>query len=543
MKFFISFLLALSIPASAFACNPNIEISNTLEVISIYPSPAEGEYEWVQIQNTGSQTLDLSLYTLADNTENPWTMSGNISAGESLEISGFSFQLNNGGDTVTLSDINGTIIDIFEYSNSSAGEAINSTTTDEVTEDTIEETASSTPTLWPDFSEALPNPEGSDSTEEWIELYNPHQETIQLNGLYIDDQDGGSSPYALEGSIAPESFFLISIEDSKITLNNSTDHVRLLGSDDEILWDIAYDAAKEGESYALLGEYYDWTNQVTPNASNIATTTEGEESEFIDGDLSEDISITEILPNPEGPDATGEWIEITNGGEVPINLGNWTLDDGPGGSDPYTFPDDIIIEPGETLLIDRETSDIALNNSDEVVELTDFTGEIIDEVSYEQSTEGESFAEILIEEVESLQASLNPLGKKTFSTWKWVSPTPGELNPRWMQVIGEVSAFENQSLDIYDGLSTWTFQVQSDNLNSLLFQTGNRVLVQASSLGDNYLLMNSELLQSVEPVTKKKIPWSFILSFTAILAWISYELIKKKSSLNHFPPSSEMSTL
>lgn len=543
MKFFISFLLALSIPASAFACDPSIEIPNTLEIVSIYPSPAEGEYEWVQIQNTGSQTLDLSLYTLADNTENPWTMSGNISAGESLEISGFSFQLNNGGDTVTLSDINGTIIDIFEYSSSSTGEAINSTTTDEVTEEIIEETASSTPTLWPDFSEALPNPEGSDSTEEWIELYNPHQETIQLSGLYIDDQDGGSSPYALEGSIAPESFFLISIEDSKITLNNSTDHVRLLGSDDEILWDIAYDAAKEGESYALLGEYYDWTNQVTPNASNIATTTEGEESEFIDGDLSEDISITEILPNPEGPDATGEWIEITNGGEVPINLGNWTLDDGPGGSDPYTFPDDIIIEPGETLLIDRETSDIALNNSDEVVELTDFTGEIIDEVSYEQSTEGESFAEILIEEVESLQASLNPLGKKTFSTWKWVSPTPGELNPKWLQVIGEVSAFENQSLDIYDGLSTWTFQVQSDNLNSLLFQTGNRVLVQASSLGDNYLLMNSELLQSVEPVTKKKIPWSFILSFTAILAWISYEFIKKKSSLNHFPPSSEMSTL
>ncbi len=535
MKFFIAFLLALSIPASAFACNPDQEIPNTLEIVSVFPNPSQGEHEWVELKNTGQETLDLSLYTLADNTENPWTMSGNISAGESLEISGFPFQLNNGGDSVTLSDINGVILDFYEYTDDGP---VGPTPADPDPEVVL-----STPSLWPDFSEALPNPEGSDSTEEWIELYNPHQESINLSGLKLDDQDGGSSPYTLEGSISAESFFLVSIEDSGLTLNNSTDHVRLLGSDGEILWDILYDAAKEGESYAILGEYYDWTNQVTPNEANLSSTTEGEESEFEDGDLSEEISITEVLPNPEGPDAEGEWIEITNGGDVPINLGNWILDDGPGGSDPYIFPDDTIIEPGETLLIDRETSNIALNNSDEIVELADFTGEVIDEVEYDQSTEGESFAKILIEEIESEQASLETLGRKTFSTWKWVSPSPGELNPKWLQVIGEVTAFENQSLDIFDGLSTWTFQVSSANLNSLLFQTGNRVLVQASSLGDNYLLMNSELLQSSEPVTKKKFPWSFVLSFIAILSWISYEIIKKKSNPNHFPPSSQMSTL
>ena len=38
------------------------------------------------------------------------------------------------------------------------------------------------------ISEFLPNPEGSDTGNEWIELYNSGAEELSLNGWQIDDQ-------------------------------------------------------------------------------------------------------------------------------------------------------------------------------------------------------------------------------------------------------------------------------------------------------------------------------------------------------------------
>lgn len=541
MKIFLSIgLLAFGFPLTALACDPAMltTIPDTLEIQSIYPNPLQGETEWIELYNNGTETLDLAHYTLADNTEKPWGMSGSLAQGESLQISGFPFQLNNGGDTVFLSDINGTLLGQLEYSSSTAGQSISPGNLEEEVALAEEESPLTTPSLWPEFSEALPNPEGSDTTEEWIELYNPHAETLNLKGLYLDDQEGGSSPHALEGEMAPESFLFVSIEDSGITLNNSTDHIRLLGENDEVLWDIVYDASKEGEAYAFLGDHYDWTNQVTPNAPNLASDdSEEEASDFQNGDLSEDLSITEVLPNPEGPDAEGEWIEITNGGSEAVNLGNWTLDDGPGGSDPYVFPDDTIIEAGDTLLIDRSVSGLALNNSEERVELIDFTGEVMDEVSYSESVEGQSYAEITIEEVETQQASLESLGRKQFSSWKWVLPSPGERNPTWIQVIGEVQLFEAQRLEIFDGLSTWDFQVPNEALNTLLFQKGNRILVQGSQKGELYWLMNTELLQSAVHSNRKPLPWGFILMIPSLAIWVAYEFYKKKRASNALHPT------
>ena len=416
------FLLAALLPIQpVLACETESEgeISTELEISALYPNPNSGEEEWIELTKLGDDPIDLSLYTLEDATAKPWTPSGTLE--ETVRLTGFSFQLNNSNETVTLKTKHGTVVDTWTYTTSTKGviltrdaedaevETASETTATSTTTSTVTTTA--TPSKWPSFSEAMPNPEGSDSTNEWIELYNPYEESITLNGLYLDDSDGGSSPYALSGALAPESYLLIYVTESKLTLNNDSDHVRLLGVNDEILWDVVYSNPKEGESYAAFGSSHEWTQEPTPGSENRRSSSAEEDSEdsnsttYQDGDLSDEVTITEVLPNPVGPDTEKEWIEITNASDESINLGNWTLDDGPGGSDPFVFPDDTILGPGETLVLYRTETGLALNNSDETVQLADYTGEIVSEIQYDTSVEGESYAEIQVEEVQSTQAS------------------------------------------------------------------------------------------------------------------------------------------
>lgn len=543
------FLLALLLPTPALACEDEShgEVSMDVEISALYPNPNTGEEEWIELRNLGKDPVDLSLYTLEDGTAKPWTLSGTLE--ETLTIKGFPFQLNNSNETVTLKTLDGTIVDSFAYATSTKGVVLSTaststTTTETSTTSEVTSAPASTPSKWPIFSEALPNPEGSDSTNEWIELYNPYGEELALAGLSLDDGEGGSSPYKLSETLAAESYLLISVTESKITLNNDSDHLRLLGVNGEILWDVPYEGSKEGLSYAWFGDFYDWTEESTPGTENAwageaadaEVESASEESTYVDGDLSDQVEVTEVFPNPEGPDTEEEWIEITNGGDEAVNLGNWTLDDGEGGSDPFTFPDSTILEPGQTLILYRTETGIALNNSNETVRLSDFTGETVSEISYGSSEEGQSYAEIQIEEVQSLQASASGLGNGVFSTWQWVTPSPGALNPVWKQIKGEVMEFDGSLLTLFDGVSTWTFKLSSsESVDALLYQTGNTLLVQAASTDGLFEIMHSELVESVTKDSKKAFPWGILGSVALTLAWGSYEIYKrlqnKKSQL------------
>jgi len=527
---------------------PSDTASMDLEISALYPNPNSGEEEWIELSNLGTNPIDLSLYTLEDSTANPWTLSGTLE--ETLTIRGFSFQLNNSNETITLKTLEGEVVDIFTYTTSSKGEILTANTTattdtsatSETTTTTTEtSTPVTTPSTWPIFSEALPNPEGSDSTDEWIELYNSYGETLTLDGLFLDDSEGGSGSYALTGSLAAESYLLISVTESKITLNNDSDHVRLLGVSDEILWDVPYEGSAEGLSYAWFTDFYDWTEESTPGSENAwagadadadaETESADGETTYQDGDLSDQVEVTEVFPNPEGPDNEEEWIEITNGGSEAVNLGNWTLDDGEGGSDPFTFPDSTILEPGQTLVLYRTETGIALNNSNETVQLSDFTDETMSEISYESSEEDQSYAEIQIEEVQSLQASASGLGNAIFSTWQWVTPSPGALNPVWKQIKGEVLEFDGSLLTLFDGVSTWTFKTGSqESVDTLLYQVGNTLLVQAASENGLFEIMHSELVESPTLASKKAFPWGILGTVILAGSWGFYEIYKRRKS-------------
>ncbi len=115
------------------------------------------------------------------------------------------------------------------------------------------------------ISEFLPNPEGSDDNE-WIELHNSSDKEIDLLGWQLDDEDGGSKPFIFKESFILKSnaFAVIPREESKITLNNNKDQVRVLTPLGETWQSVEYQKVGEGNSYAWDGVNKEWFVNSSP---------------------------------------------------------------------------------------------------------------------------------------------------------------------------------------------------------------------------------------------------------------------------------------
>jgi len=125
------------------------------------------------------------------------------------------------------------------------------------------------------ITEIFPNPAGADDSE-WIELYNPNLLSVILNNWVIDDEDGGSKPYTIkERVIGPESYTVLGKEETKLTLNNTSDEVRLFNAENRLVDSVLYDDVVEAQSYAKSDDnFWRWSEVITPGEPHTATAPE-----------------------------------------------------------------------------------------------------------------------------------------------------------------------------------------------------------------------------------------------------------------------------
>jgi hypothetical protein len=95
--------------------------------------------------------------------------------------------------------------------------------------------------------------------------------------------------------------------------------------------------------------------------------------------------IKEILPNPVGKDAEGEYIKLFNDSREAVLLNGWSLKDASGKV--YKLAGSL--KAGQELVLPYFQTKIALNNNGEQILLYDPAGKLIDELSYSgQASEG-----------------------------------------------------------------------------------------------------------------------------------------------------------
>lgn len=256
--------------------------------------------------------------------------------------------------------------------------------------------------------------------DEWIELYNPGPDPVDLNGWRLSD--GGDVNVALMGTIPAYGFYLLERSDDRTVsdipadriytgaLKNSGEALRLTNPSGVLVdsanrrgrrWpagEVASRASMErrggtdtpgnwGTFTGYFGNGRDADGrriQGTPRAVNslfFPTPT----PTWIPGE----IVINEVLIRPHydwngkgGATLGDEFIELYNRGPKAVYLNGWILDDiADGGSSPFTLPP-ITIPAGGYRVFFRQRTKIALNDGGDTVRLMAPNGRLVDEITY-----------------------------------------------------------------------------------------------------------------------------------------------------------------
>ena len=96
------------------------------------------------------------------------------------------------------------------------------------------------------ISAVLPNPEGQDDGNEWIEITNTSTTTIDLTEVLLMDKQGGR--LALSGSIEAGITLQITIPDGHaLKLGNSGDSIKLVLESGLLIHEVGYDKTNSGK--------------------------------------------------------------------------------------------------------------------------------------------------------------------------------------------------------------------------------------------------------------------------------------------------------
>lgn len=409
-----------------------------LKINEFVADPAEGEREWIEVYNGTTSSVSLVDWFIHDGVGIIASPTGTIEATGFFVIE-VSSRLNNAGDTIRLV-YGGTNVDVVSYGNwddgnlgdnvsvsargNSTARRTGGSDTDNDSSDWNETTTltkgsanqvtaptpavSLSPTSPPAASgSALPtyrvgdvvinelrNDPGDDE-DEFVELFNKSGSTISLVGWSLED--GSEAKTLLDGTIQPQGFFVVS--EPKGKLNNSGDIVILRDPTGREIDRVVYGGwndgqvsdnaplAENGASLARDADGVD-TNNDGNDFSVTINVTKGSKNSIVADSMQSTVRtvgttivLNELLPNPEGSDEFGEFIELKNTSSSTVDLKGWKITTS---LQEYVFGGGVV-DGGSLVVLKRPQTKLVLHNDREEIKLFDASGRLIDRTMYKEN--------------------------------------------------------------------------------------------------------------------------------------------------------------
>jgi hypothetical protein len=261
---------------------PTVYPVGTLVISDYLADPSRGESEWVEVKNPYNNVIPLDGWRVTEAGGRSLSLPDQYLGWEqTVRVTFTASALNNGGDTITLLDPTGTVIDEVTY----APEPEPEPESGPVSPDDAEDASPATPAKDStdanvtvaspiDFtglrlSELYPNTDGIDAEHEFIEIENAGNESLDLFGVTLGDN---ASDWTVERhyQLDPGEVVAFSRTDFGFALNNSgQETVRLLSPTGDLLDEITYESAPQACAFARFTAGWSWTATPSPHEPNI----------------------------------------------------------------------------------------------------------------------------------------------------------------------------------------------------------------------------------------------------------------------------------
>ncbi len=354
-----------TLPTESTPSSPPSWPIGSLLINEFIADPDDGGIEWIEFYNSTNESINLANWALEDGSETATALSGSVPAHGFYVLEKPKGILNNTGDLIVLIDPAGTIIDQVAYGNWDDGDQSDNApaandpnslariSDGQNTNNDFNDFAVAAPTKGAPnaggiiqaqggtyskdiiVNEVFPNPKGSDSLNEFIELKNTGETEIDLTGWKAGD--ASTKTYTIKAAdfsstvVKPNQFFVLYRKTTGIALNNSgTEAAKLYGPDGALVASAEYSGSvAEDTAYARSGEEYFWTTTPIPGAENIITKKNQPPKAVISAPTEAEIGETIFFDASDSIDPDGDAINFS------WNFGDGNLGQGENASHAY----------------------------------------------------------------------------------------------------------------------------------------------------------------------------------------------------------------
>jgi len=359
-----------------------------------------------------------------------------------------------------------------------------------------------------EISEILVDPEGEDKGKERIEIHNPTDASVYMEGMYLLDTGKRDLAYLFPSIyINPQSYIVVGLPADGFALDNKGDTVRLYNKSNKLLSEVEYGEVKSGLTYQKLGSGYLWLEQTFGYQNYISSR----------DDISKSIIISEIFISAD-KDGVGSYFELYNTGTRSVDTSRLEIRLKHGSSEYYYDIATVgYIHPNGYSIYELGEDDSALPSQNFDLELT-YSRDRLARISLKEIEQGKSYSYI-------------------DSNYSWHEPSPGEkagIIPLHIELSEIVSnpGLGNEYIEIYNPSD------HSVDLSKYYLSNNDTKITMSGSLESHafVLIETSNRLHNTGAVLRLKDPRGKLLeeitypSLSTGSSYAKYEAVWKVSS-------------